>query len=94
MTEIDKEFAGLSILQQFKGDRRKGVFPKSLDCIFTCLTMRPQNMSCEMAGLSVNNGSDSIWKKAVGFCCEAEYQHVTGRRETTKMTPVLAEFHT
>jgi hypothetical protein len=34
MREIYKEFEGLSILQLFKGDRVKGVFPNSLDFIF------------------------------------------------------------
>jgi len=52
MRENEKEFVGLNKLELIKGDRVIGVFHKSLDFIFACLTIRPapQILSHVMAG--------------------------------------------
>jgi len=90
MSEIDNEFACLNKLQLFKGDRVIGALNSS-NFLFACLTMRPepQNMSREMARLSVTNELDSIWKKKQSG---SDFRQNT--IETMKMASVLAEIQT
>jgi len=65
--EIDKEIAGLSKIQRFKGGGAIGLFTKYLDFICVCFTMRLvlQIISRVVAWLSVMSEMDSIWKKSV-----------------------------
>jgi len=64
MSKTDKEFAGLSKLQLFKGDCLIAVF-LSIWILFWLFNLRlvTQIMSREMAGLSVTNELDNILKK-------------------------------